>query len=140
MAVTGTAMTTIKRKRVRKDSLNDFIARLPASERRRIEARAKELIAEEMSLQDLRRAVGKTQTAVARRLKVGQDAVSKLETRSDMYISTLRGFIEAMGGELELVAQFPDRPPVRLEELGTLAPRRRSRRSRDQGRRVSMAR
>src|SRR5258706_8718227 len=89
MAVTGTAMTTIKRKRVRKDSLNDFIARLPASERRRIEARAKELIAEEMSLQDLRRAVGKTQTAVARRLKVGQDAVSKLETRSDMYISTL---------------------------------------------------
>ena len=84
MAVTGTAMTTIKRKRVRKDSLNDFIARLPASERRRIEARAKELIAEEMSLQDLRRTVGKTQTAVARRLKVGQDAVSKLETRSDM--------------------------------------------------------
>jgi len=108
--------------------LKDFISRLPASERRRIDARAKELIAEEMSLQDLRRAMGKTQTAVARRLKVGQHAVSKLETRSDMYISTLRGFVEAMGGELELVAQFPDRPPVRLEELGTLVTRRKARR------------
>ena len=123
-------MTTIKRKRVRKDSLNDFIARLPASERRRIEARAKELIAEEMSLQDLRRAVGKTQTAVARRLKVGQDAVSKLETRSDMYISTLRGFLRAMGGELELIARFHDRPPVRIEELGVTG-RRQKRDRRD---------
>ena len=57
------------------------------------------------------------------RLKVGQDAVSKLETRSDMYISTLRGFVEAMGGELQLVATFPDRPPVRLDASG--APRRK---------------
>jgi len=121
-------------------ALKNFISRLPVSERRRIEARAKELIAEEMSLQDLRRAVGKTQTAVARRLKVGQDAVSKLETRSDMYISTLRGFIEAMGGELELVAQFPDRPPVRLDELGTLATRRKAHPAQDHGRRVSKAR
>src|ERR1039458_5483349 len=102
-------------------TLNEIIADLPATERRKIEARAKQLIAEEMSLQDLRKAVGKTQTAVAKRLKVGQDAVSKLEKRSDMYISTLRGFVQAMGGELELVAQFPNRPPVRLEELGTLA-------------------
>ncbi len=109
-------------------TLKEVIADLPANERRRVEARAKELIAEEMSLQDLRKAVGKTQTAVAKRLKVGQDAVSKLEMRSDMYISTLRGFVKAMGGELELVAQFPDRPPVRLEELGTLAARRKTRR------------
>jgi transcriptional regulator with XRE-family HTH domain len=69
-----------------------------------------------MSLQDLRKAVGKTQTAVAKRLKVGQDAISKIETRGDMYVSTLRGFIKAMGGKLELIARFPDRPPVRLEE------------------------
>src|SRR5487761_1125323 len=111
-------------------SLNNIIAGLPAQERRQIEARARQLITEEMSLQDLRKAVGKTQTAVAKRLKVGQDAVSKLETRSDMYISTLRGFVEAMGGELELVAQFPDRPPVRLEELGALTLRRTRRRPR----------
>lgn len=106
-------------------TLNEVIAALPEGERARVEARARELMAEEMSLQDLRKAIGKTQTAIAKRLKVGQDAVSKLETRSDMYISTLRGFVRAMGGELELVARFPDRPPVRLEELGTATLRRK---------------
>ena len=100
-------------------TLNEVIASLPEAERARIEARARELIAEEMSLQDLRRAIGKTQTAIARRLKVGQDAVSKLETRSDMYVSTLRSVLKAMGGELELIARFPDRPPVRLQKLGS---------------------
>jgi len=106
-------------------TLNEVIASLPKPERARVEARARELIAEEMSLQELRKAVGKTQAVIARRLKVGQDAVSKLETRSDMYISTLRGVLEAMGGELELIARFPDRPPVRLQELGDASPRRR---------------
>ena len=105
--------------------LDQVIAALPAEERAKIDARARELIAEEMSLQRLRKAIGKTQTAVAKRLKVGQDAVSKIETRSDMHVSTLRDFINAMGGELELIAQFPDRPPVRLEALGTAALRRK---------------
>jgi transcriptional regulator with XRE-family HTH domain len=106
-------------------TLNEVIASLPGAERARIDARARELIAEEMSLQELRKAIGKTQTAIARRLKVGQDAVSKLETRSDMYISTLRGVLKAMGGELELIARFPDRPPIRLQELGAASPRRK---------------
>jgi hypothetical protein len=104
-------------------TLKEVIAGLPAHERRKIKTRAAQLIAEEMSLQDLRKAIGTTQTAIAKRLKVGQDAVSKLETRNDMYISTLRGFVEAMGGELQLVATFPDRPPVRLDASG--APRRK---------------
>src|SRR5713226_6778561 len=106
-------------------TLDEVVATLPAGERAKIEARARELIAEEMSLQDLRKAIGKTQTTIARRLKVGQDAVSKLETRSDMYISTLRKILKAMGGELELIARFPDRPPVRLAALSTVAPRRK---------------
>ena len=106
-------------------TLNEIIAALPEDERAKIEARARDLIAEEMSLQDLRKAIGKTQTAIAKRLKVGQDAVSKLETRSDMYISTLRSVLKAMGGELELIARFPNRPPVRLEELGAATPRRK---------------
>jgi hypothetical protein len=111
-------------------TLNAVIDSLPRDERTKIEARAKQRIDEEMSLQDLRRAIGKTQTAIAKRLNVGQDAVSKLEMRSDMYISTLRGFVKAMGGELELIARFPNRPPVRLEELGAASPRRkRSRRA-----------
>ena len=106
-------------------SLNEVIAALPASERRKIEARARRLIAEEMSLQALRKAIGKTQTVIAKRLKVGQDAVPKLETRSDMYISTLRSFLKAMSGDLELIVKFPDRPPVRLEELGSGGSRRK---------------
>ena len=106
-------------------TLDDVIAALPKGERAKIETRARELVAEEMSLQDLRKAIGKTQMAIAKRLKVGQHAISKLEARSDMYISTLRGFVKAMGGELELVAKFPKRPPVRLEELGKAVPRRK---------------
>lgn len=99
-------------------TLKEVIATLPAHERRAIKTRAAQLIAEEMSLQDLRKAIGKTQIAIAKRLRVGQDAVSKIETRGDMHISTLRGFVEAMGGELQLVATFPNRPPVRLDALG----------------------
>jgi hypothetical protein len=106
-------------------TIDQIIAELPRSERVKIEARARALINEEMSLQDLRKAVGKTQTAIAKRLKVGQDAVSKLEARSDMYISTLRNVLKAMGGELELIARFPGRPPVRLAELGAVTPRRK---------------
>ena len=108
-------------------TLKEVMATLPKEERERIRTRARELIAEEMSLQDLRKAIGKTQDAVAKRLKVGQDAISKLETRSDMYISTLRGFVKAIGGDLELVARFPDRAPIRLEELGTAGALRRKR-------------
>lgn len=107
-------------------SLRAFVGSLPAKERARIEARAQQLITEEMSLQDLRKAMGATQTVIAKRLKVGQHAVSRIETRGDLHVSTLRGFVRAMGGELELVARFPDRPPVRLEELGTTASRRKA--------------
>jgi DNA-binding transcriptional ArsR family regulator len=105
-------------------TLDEFIAALPEGDRAKVETRARELIAEEMSLRELRKAIGKTQTEVAKRLKVGQDAVSKIETRGDMYVSTLRDFIKAMGGELQLIAQFPDRPPVRLEAVGTVSLRR----------------
>src|SRR5713101_4954817 len=109
-------------------TLDEVIAALPEGDRAQVEARARELIAEEMSLRELRKAIGKTQTTVAKRLKIGQDAVSKIETRGDMYVSTLRDFIRAMGGELELVAQFPGRPPVRLERLGTGPLRRKAHR------------
>jgi len=109
-------------------TLKAIIGRLPAAERRQIAARAKKLIAEEMSLREVRKAVGKTQVQIAKRLKVGQDAVSKLETRGDMYLSTLRDYVAAMGGELELVARFPGRPPVRLESVGAQT-RKRTRRA-----------
>jgi DNA mismatch endonuclease, patch repair protein len=72
----------------------------------------------------------KTQVRVARKMKVGQDSVSRVEKRADMLISTLRGYVKAMGGELDLVASFPDRPPVRLKDLGEIAAKPPSRKKR----------
>jgi transcriptional regulator with XRE-family HTH domain len=104
-------------------SLEDQLARLPAERRAKVDARAAELIAEEMTLRDLRRALDRTQVRLARKLGVKQETVSRLEKRSDMLLSTLRGYVEAMGGELDLIATFPDRPPVRLKTLAAvLAP------------------
>ncbi len=80
-------------------------------------------MAEEMSLRDLRKAMDRTQVALARKLRMGQDGVSRLERRADMLISTLRDYVRALGGELHIVAEFPNRPPVRLTELGSIAER-----------------
>jgi len=60
---------------------------------------------------------------MAKKLKVGQDTVSRVEKRTDMLLSTLSGYVEAMGGELNVVAEFPDRPPVRLQMLEPLKKR-----------------
>ena len=75
--------------------------------RARSEAKAKQLIAE-MPLQELRAARKLTQEELAKTLNVNQAAVSKLERRADMYVSTLREFVRAMGGELEITARFPE--------------------------------
>lgn len=74
----------------------------------------------ELSLAELRRARAMTQDQLAADLKVGQASIAKLERRADMYLSTLRRFVEAMGGELEIVARFPDQPNVRLRGIGEL--------------------
>ena len=95
-------------------SLDDMLAELPPERRRRIEERAAGLIAEEMTLRELRKARALTQANVARELGISQDAVSRLEKRSDLLLSTLRRTVEAMGGSLSLIARFPDRPPVEL--------------------------
>lgn len=75
--------------------------------RRRAHNRARDMLAE-MPLKELRQARHLTQEALARVLRSNQALVSKLERRTDMYVSSLRSYIEAMGGELEIVARFPD--------------------------------
>ena len=75
--------------------------------RRRIEAIKEELLAE-MPLHELRRARSLTQQDLAKALNVNQPAVSKLEQRADMYVSSLRSYIEAVGGRLRIVAEFPE--------------------------------
>ncbi len=111
-------------------NVNEIIRKLSPAERRKVEDRADELIAEEMSLRDLRKARKLTQTRVAKTLGITQDSVSRLEKRSDLLLSTLRKTVKAMGGEVRIVAQFPDRSPVLLSHLAEEHPRRKSSRRR----------
>jgi transcriptional regulator with XRE-family HTH domain len=104
-------------------NVNEKIRRLTVAQRRKVESRAAELIAEEMSLRELRRARKLTQVRVAKTLGITQDSVSRLEKRSDLLLSTLRKTVKAMGGSLSLVAKFPDRPPVVLSGLAESEPR-----------------
>lgn len=108
----------------------DKLARLTAAQRKKIEDRAAEIIAEEMSLRDLRKARKLTQARVAKVLGITQDSVSRLEKRSDLLLSTLRKTVKAMGGDVRIVAEFPDRAPVVLSHLSEHdRPRKSSRRS-----------
>ena len=98
-------------------NVNDKIRNLSPAQRKKVEVRAAQLIAEEMTLRELRRARKLTQTRMAKTLGVSQDSISRLEKRSDLLLSTLRKTIEAMGGSLFLVAKFPDRDPVVLSGI-----------------------
>ena len=104
-------------------TLTDRMDKLPPSRRKKVEERTWALIAEEMSLRDLRRALKQTQVRVAEKLGINQENVSRLEQRSDLLISTLRDYVEAMGGKLSLVAEFPDRPSVTLTGIAALSER-----------------
>ena len=101
-------------------TLAERLAKLLLTRRMKVEDRAKTLIAEEMSLQDLRKARKQTQVRVARKLGINQENVSRIEKRSDLLISTLSGYVQAMGGKLSLVAEFPDRPPIALTGMADL--------------------
>ena len=101
-------------------TLTERMDKLPEARRQRVVERAQTLIAEEMSLRDLRKARERTQTRVAEELGINQENVSRIEKRTDLLISTLSGYVEAMGGRLRLVAEFPDRPPIALSGIGSL--------------------
>ncbi len=98
-------------------NVDDIIKKLSPAQRKKVEARAAQLIAEEMTLCELRHARKLTQVRMAKTLGITQDSVSRLEKRSDLLLSTLRKAVEAMGGNLSLVAEFPDRPPVVLSGI-----------------------
>jgi len=104
-------------------TLEDKMKELSPAQRRKVEARAAELIAEEMTLRELRHARKLTQVKMAKKLGVTQDSISRLEKRSDLLLSTLRNTVAAMGGNLSLVAEFPDRAPVVLSGIAEDDPR-----------------
>src|ERR1035441_6817484 len=89
----------------------DRFAELPEERQKAILART-EAILKEMTLAELRKARQRSQVKLAKKLGIKQAALSRFERRADMYVSTLRETIEAMGGNIKIIAQFPDHPPV----------------------------
>ncbi|WP_119389408.1 XRE family transcriptional regulator [Taklimakanibacter lacteus] len=86
-------------------SFAELRARMSPEAKAKAEAEALRLD-EEMDLAEIRRALKLSQEEIGQTLQIGQGSVAKIEKRADMYVSTLRRFIEAMGGELEIVARF----------------------------------
>jgi DNA-binding XRE family transcriptional regulator len=113
----------MRTKTPRSKTLNEVLDELSPSDRKRVEARAAELITEEMTLRDLRRVLKMTQTSMAVAIGVGQESISKLENRGDLRVSTLRKAVEALGGSLSLIVNFPDKESVRLAGIADAKPK-----------------
>jgi DNA-binding XRE family transcriptional regulator len=99
-------------------TLAEMKAKLTPAQRAAVKKRVRGLELEELSLADLRKAKQITQAALAQKMGVKQATVSQVESSADLYLSTLRKNVEALGGELTLVATFPDRPPIAITGLG----------------------
>ncbi|MGQ0565604.1 MAG: helix-turn-helix domain-containing protein [Gemmobacter sp.] len=111
-------------------SLQDKLATLDPDRRARIEAEAEKLHTEYLTLRELRKARDLTQVQLAETLGIQQATVAKYERQSDILLSTLTGYVRAMGGSLKLMVQFPGKEPVALEGLGDPEEPRRRRNSR----------
>jgi DNA-binding XRE family transcriptional regulator len=102
-------------------SFEEMLAGESEDLKRSVQLRAAELIAEELNLRELRRLRKLTQTRLSKKLKIGQEGVSRIEKRTDLYLSTLRSYVEAVGGKLSLIVEFPDHSAVSLAGLGESA-------------------
>jgi len=101
--------------------LDDFLKAFTPAERAEIQTRARALIEDELTLRALRQAHDLTQERMAELLGVKQENISRMERRADLLLSTLSSYIEAMGGKLKLVAEFPERSPVVIKNLSDIA-------------------
>ncbi len=113
-------------------TLDEFMEDFTPRERAQVEARAAELIEEELTLRDVRQAQRLTQERMAELMGVEQENVSRLERRADLLLSTLSSYVAAMGGKLRLIAECPNRHPVAiaLADITGKAPLRPHRRGR----------
>ena len=100
-------------------TLQEKLASLPPERQARIKAETARLQATYMTLKDLRRAQDMTQAHLAKQLGKSQVTIAQMEKRTDLLLSTLRHYVEAVGGRLDLVVQFPDQPPVILKQLSS---------------------
>jgi len=98
-------------------TLSAVMKRLPKARRARIEATTAAEAAQIMSLRQIRKTFQKSQEALAQDLDIEQETISRIERRSDLLLSTLRKYVEGMGGELKLVAEFPGQAPIEIDTL-----------------------
>ncbi len=101
-------------------TLNEVISGLPKKRQDSIAARYHALKDEVEGLKALRQAAGKAQGKIASSMKISQPSVSKIEKQADMYLSTLRNYVEAVGGDLQLVVRFPKQEPIHLSGFGEI--------------------
>jgi len=113
---------------------DEVLARFSPARRARIDLRAVQLIAEEVGLSDLRKAKRLTQEQIAKKIGGKQVHISRFERRSDVKLSKLREYVEALGGELELLVTFPDSSAYTIAGLGRPRPSPRRRPEREVGR------
>ncbi len=104
-------------------TLEAFLATLPEDEQREIAAESDRLREEIHSLGEVRRAMAFTQAQLADAMGIKQSSVAQMEQRADLLLSTLRRYVEAMGGEMKIVLSFPDRQPVVLDRLADVTAR-----------------
>lgn len=102
-------------------TLDEMMAGLPTARRKAIEARTAELIAEVEGLQALRKLAERSQAEMAAKLRIKQPSVHKIEKQTDLYLSTLRRYVEAAGGTLELRVELPGKGTMSLTGVGDLA-------------------
>src|SRR3546814_8323958 len=95
-------------------NLDEIIAEMPPERQADVEARYQVLKQEVEGLRELRLIAGKAQADIATALNIKQPSVSKIESQADMYLSTLRSYVEAIGGNLELTVKLPTRQPSHL--------------------------
>jgi hypothetical protein len=99
---------------------SEIMASLPSKRRAKIVARTEEMIAELDGLKAVRKLAGKTQEQIAVALGKKQPSVQKMEAQADYYVSTLRRFVEAAGGTVEIRVTLPGHAPVKLRDFAEL--------------------
>jgi transcriptional regulator with XRE-family HTH domain len=99
-------------------SLEEMLAEESEESRARIQQLAQEMRAE-MNLREVRRLRKLTQAKLSKKLKIGQEGVSRIERRSDMNLSTLRSYVEGLGCKLRVMVELPGQPPLILSGLGS---------------------
>lgn len=100
-------------------TLDEVMGGLPPERRTKVEARAAELIAEVEGLKAFRQLAERSQEEIAQNLGIKQPSVHKIEKQTDLYLSTLRRFVEAAGGSLELRVELPGKGVLHLTGVGT---------------------